>query len=144
MTWMQAAACGPNGAIRNPDGTRPTPQQRTQIMHPRRGQTVQADYAKTLCAQCPVRQQCAKYIAALTEEAGIPLPGIWAGTSGRQRRNAKPKPVRPGRPAVCHQCDGTYQAIAYNARYCSVGCAHAAMYHARRRYNQRQRKGNAA
>jgi WhiB family redox-sensing transcriptional regulator len=38
--------------------------------------------AKTVCASCPVRDDCATFAASF----GGTLVGVWAGSSGRERR----------------------------------------------------------
>lgn len=44
--------------------------------------------ARAVCGRCLVRDECLAY--ALTLDDGGGLTGIWAGTSGRERRRLRP------------------------------------------------------
>lgn len=55
---------------------------------PRRGETPAA--AKAVCRRCLVRAECAGAVArydATTDRS--PTVGVWAGTTGTERRNAR-------------------------------------------------------
>jgi WhiB family redox-sensing transcriptional regulator len=51
--------------------------------HPVRG--VSGERQKAICASCPVREPCLEYALKYAESNF----GIWAGTSGRDRRRAR-------------------------------------------------------
>ena len=55
----------------------------TEVFFPARGEPV--DPARTICAHCPVLEECAEFVA---DEDG-PVHGIWAGQSQRQRDVAR-------------------------------------------------------
>ena len=70
-TWHQAAACNGVGA---------------QIFFPGRGESAEA--AKRFCDSCTVVTECLD--SALDHRDN----GVWAGTSGRQRRSIRRFPTR--------------------------------------------------
>lgn len=76
--WHGRANCGRNGIIGN------NPTARVHIMFPTRGQS--AEYAKQVCAGCPVVGQCKESNTKMDPRFGH--HGVWGGRSGRQRREA--------------------------------------------------------
>jgi WhiB family redox-sensing transcriptional regulator len=71
---------------------------------PERGKTV--NHAKAVCGQCLVRQECLEF--ALSDPDAFHA-GIWAGTSGRDRRKLRQKPREhlPRIPTACPSCGGS-------------------------------------
>jgi hypothetical protein len=67
-SWMGDAACA---------------EYPVDVFFPSRGEPV--DPARTICAHCPVLEECAAFVAG---EAG-PVHGVWAGRSQRQRDVAR-------------------------------------------------------
>lgn len=55
----------------------------TALFFPERGQDTRS--AKAICATCTVRDECRGY----ARSAGAQLIGIWAGTTGRDRRRGR-------------------------------------------------------
>lgn len=69
--WMARAAC--RG-------------QPTELFFPGRGQSTAP--AKAICGRCPVAGECLDY-AVVSRWYGLPLTGIWGGSSDRERRRAR-------------------------------------------------------
>ena len=66
----------------------------TDMWFPARGE--ESIYAKAICNECPVREQCLEYSLEIPN-----LIGIWGGLSGKERRKlkhvrAQRKPIRHG------------------------------------------------
>ncbi|MGP8221932.1 MAG: WhiB family transcriptional regulator [Acidimicrobiales bacterium] len=57
----------------------------TTMFFPALGDSLQP--ARAICAECPVREPCLDY--ALGSVEGGALPGVWGGTSARERRGLK-------------------------------------------------------
>lgn len=74
--WLQQAAC------RGSD---------TALFFPSRGDNRRLQKAKSICAQCGVRQQCLQY----SLDMGLHM-GIYGGLSERQRRT-----IRRRKPSSC-------------------------------------------
>jgi len=64
LSWRQRAAC--RGV--DPDAFYPASEE-------------EADVAKAICAQCPVREACLEYALANRER-----DGVWGGATERERR----------------------------------------------------------
>lgn len=64
------------------DGSQPCAQTDPELFFPYKGGSNTA--AKRVCAGCQFRQPCLDY-ALVTTIGGIPLVGIWGGTSARER-----------------------------------------------------------
>jgi WhiB family transcriptional regulator, redox-sensing transcriptional regulator len=73
--WQAEAACRGAGTV---------------DYFPSRGESTAA--AKAVCAGCPVRTECLDY--ALDTPADARLPGIWGGTSERERRGMRATATR--------------------------------------------------
>ena len=88
MPWIERANCR-------------LPEHAGVNFFPSRGESLRP--AKTVCADCPVRQECLDY--SLSQE--YPMYGVWGGTSERERtrmlRNPPPRPINCG-------TSGGYQA----------------------------------
>lgn len=65
-TWRKRAAC------RGID---------VEIFYPATDEDVDAEPAKAVCAECPVRQACLEYALAHREREGV-----WGGATERERR----------------------------------------------------------
>jgi WhiB family redox-sensing transcriptional regulator len=62
---------------------------------PTRGED--AEPARAVCQRCAVQEECAAFMGAL----GGRLEGVWAGTSGRDRRRTRHDPrAEPGAVAA--------------------------------------------
>lgn len=70
--WMARAAC------------RGEP---VELFFPVRGESAEA--AKAICARCPVADECLDYAVGSYTDTGLPVIGIWGGTSGRERRQIR-------------------------------------------------------
>ncbi|MGP8149677.1 MAG: WhiB family transcriptional regulator, partial [Acidimicrobiales bacterium] len=68
--WMAQAACRGMGS---------------ETFFPERGEPLEP--AKAICATCPVREPCLE--VALGSMDGGAIPGIWGGTSARERRRMR-------------------------------------------------------
>jgi len=66
---------------------------------PGRGESTEP--AMVICRSCPVRQQCAAFVASFGR-----CDGVWGATSGSIRRGRKTPPVRKPRPH-CEGCGAT-------------------------------------
>ena len=66
----------------------------TEMFFPRKGGSTED--AKRICAACDVREACLKYALAMEENP----PGVWGGTSPRQRRLMRERPVQKSEPRV--------------------------------------------
>ncbi|MGI8984802.1 MAG: WhiB family transcriptional regulator [Acidimicrobiales bacterium] len=53
----------------------------------------QAEMAKALCLDCPVRELCLQYALETNQ-----MTGVWGGTTEEERRSIRRKWVRSGRP----------------------------------------------
>lgn len=84
----------------------------TEVMYPSRGDYEGLQRALAICDSCTVRAECFDYVVEIAEPEGI-----WAGTTGRQRRE-----MRAQMPKKVAQ-HGT------RAKYCAgcrcVGCTDA-------------------
>lgn len=72
--WMRDALCA-------------EPAYRALPWFPEKGQSTRP--AKAVCADCIVRDECLDYALTLS-----PIPGIWGGTSDRERRALRPSGAR--------------------------------------------------
>jgi WhiB family redox-sensing transcriptional regulator len=72
--WMARGACRGAGS---------------EIFFPERGESLEP--ARAYCDRCPVREECASYALEISRE-GL-LPGVWAGTSERTRRQLRRTPA---------------------------------------------------
>lgn len=70
--WMARAACR---------GKPP------EMFFPARGEPIEP--AKAVCAGCPVADECLDYAIGSYTDTGLPVIGIWGGTSGRERRRMR-------------------------------------------------------
>lgn len=70
FSWLLEAAC------RGTD---------TSVFFPSRGDNIRLAKARTICATCPVSQQCLDY--ALSQP--FTLQGVYGGTSERERRRIR-------------------------------------------------------
>lgn len=61
----------------------------TDVMFPKRGDTATLLRALRVCDSCAVRDECRAYADEIDER-----DGIWAGTTGRQRRIEKRRALR--------------------------------------------------
>ena len=81
----------------------------TAIFFPARGES--AEPARQVCARCVVRVECASYVGTEIrfEER---CHGVWAGTSGRDRRRARWVATKPAKPSrvPCELCGGLLPA----------------------------------
>lgn len=73
--WANHAAC----AGMDPD-----------LFFPHRGDMTAIRVAKTICHPCPVRHDCLQHALDHNE------PGIWGGTTGRERNRIRRPPQPPG------------------------------------------------
>lgn len=59
-----------------------------EIFFPPPGGThIEVRAAKQICATCPVRVECLEYAFDYIRVSGQPVPGIWGGTTERERRD---------------------------------------------------------
>jgi WhiB family redox-sensing transcriptional regulator len=72
----------------------------TDMWFPARGE--ESFYAKAICNECPVREQCLEYSLEIPN-----LIGIWGGLSGKERR--KLKHIRAQRKPIRHGTQGGYK-----------------------------------
>jgi WhiB family transcriptional regulator, redox-sensing transcriptional regulator len=54
-------------------------------MVPEQGDRAGIEAARAVCRRCPVGHQCLAYVMAFPE----PVEGVWAGTTKKQRGNAR-------------------------------------------------------
>lgn len=54
------------------------------LFFPERGDYVSGEYAKAVCAECPVVEPCLQYALDMCESVGI-----WGGTSARERKRLR-------------------------------------------------------
>lgn len=68
--WQEAAACrgGDSARFFSPTGERGEARRRREQL------------ARAICAECPVREECARFALSIGEEHGI-----WGGTTDRER-----------------------------------------------------------
>lgn len=120
--WMRSAAC--NGRIALFTS----------------GSEVERDRALSICAGCPVRQECADY-ALSTEMVGVVVGGVDLAKS-LHPRYAGLKLRRAGAQIwrACIECDAHYTPKDRRFRYCSEECSTVA--HARQQleYDTRYRE----
>lgn len=86
MTSAAVITPGPGAWATHPDRACAQPGIDVDLFFPRRGthQTV-IDKARTICASCPVRTDCADYALGQTNA----LTGIWGGLTHLERRQAR-------------------------------------------------------
>ena len=104
--WHGRAACGRNGVC----GDSPTA--RIQMFFPGRGAP---DYQAALrvCKGCPVQVECKESIRDTNISYGRTV-GIWAGTTGADRRTTTTR--------WCRQCDEEFDSPNLHIRFCSQEC----------------------
>ena len=91
----------------------------TNLFFPERGHPT--DYAKALCAACPVRQECLDYALSHGERHGV-----WGGLAERSRRDAKTRRVLVvTRVSYCDFCGSRFtwpQKGNNNPKFCTDEC----------------------
>jgi WhiB family transcriptional regulator, redox-sensing transcriptional regulator len=75
--WQKGGACRPE-----PDATPEELNRNSNIFFPERGSSTKE--AKSICAFCPMNQECLDYALMNGEKHGI-----WGGTSERERRKIR-------------------------------------------------------
>lgn len=101
MTWTNHARCR---------GLDPA------LFFPERGDHEAVTFAKAICAECPVAQQCRDHAIAIEED-----DGVWGGTSGLQRRRERRAQLVRDRLMVCQECGATFLGT-YRSKLCSKEC----------------------
>lgn len=84
-----------------------------------RGDNAAIRQAKAVCAGCPVRSDCLYYALSLGVRL---LPGVWGGTSERERRKMR----APILPQTCPHCCETFTPYRRGLKYCKPECREAA------------------
>ncbi len=84
--------------------------------------------ARKVCADCPVAADC------LAEAVTLGERGIWGGTSERERRRGRNRPVRV---LACRRCSRPFTPAHPAEKYCGVVCRDAA--HRDQQANSRRR-----
>lgn len=98
--WQQRGAC--NGAA-------------TALFFPENAADTEA--AKAICETCPVKNECLDHALANNE------PGIWGGTTGKERRRMKRRLGQPLAKTTCEECGTVFQKRSNGHKSCSEECA---------------------
>lgn len=89
----------------------------TAIFFPERGHPT--ELAKAVCNGCPFRQACLDYVLALPRAT----PGVWGGTSERQRRTMPRTRKRP--PVAPHGTNARWHVERKRAEPHCAACSEA-------------------